>query len=300
MQVELQHIYTGHADAVYSLCEGHEPHLFYSGSADNFVGCWNAETGTFQNPLVKSTGSIYSLLHDMENRVLYVGQRYGIVLIVDLNKQESPRSVQAHDGDVFSIVKDKTGNILTAGGDGHMKVWTSKEFKLLHDFRLSTANVRCIHFSPQKDEIFAGLSDHTIRVFDAGTYIQKQVLTGHQNSVFTIESLDENRLITAGRDAVFLIWEKENAQWIHTQTIPAHLYTVNHLSISPDGKLLASASRDKTFKIWDAATLTLLKVMDQSKFSEAHTHSVNRLLWMGNQHLISTGDDKKIFSWQIS
>ncbi len=299
MNVELQHIFTGHADAVYSLCAGHEPHFFYSGSADNFVGCWNNETGTFEKPLIKSTGSIYSLLHDVENQLLYVGQRRGIVLIVDLTRQKSPKSVQAHEGDIFSIVQDTDGKIYTAGGDGHLKIWSAIDFHLLHDFKLSTTNVRCIHLSSQNQEIFAGMSDHTIRVFDMQTLEQKQVLTGHQNSVFTIESLDANRMITAGRDAIFIIWQKKNNLWEQSGTVQAHLYTVNHLSLSPNGQFLASASRDKTFKIWDAQTMKLLKVIDQ-KFPDTHTHSVNRVLWMDNHQIISTGDDKKIISWKIS
>jgi WD40 repeat protein len=75
---------------------------------------------------------------------------------------------------------------------------------------------------------------------------------------------------------------------------------VNHLSLSPNKKLLASASRDKTIKIWDAESLELLKVLDRTKYPTSHTHSVNRLLWLNDDTLISTGDDRKVICWKIS
>jgi WD40 repeat protein len=299
MNIEIQHIIKGHADAVYSLCLGHEKHLFYSGSADHFVGCWNEDTGVFEQPLVKSTGSIYSLYHDSANQNLYVGERNGIILKVDLTKEIPPKAIQAHDGDVFSLIEGKNGLIISGGSDGHLKVWT-KDLQLIKDFHLSNKNIRCIQFFEDDNEILVGLSDHTIRVLNADTFEHIQILEDHKNSVFTIEKIDSNRFISAGRDAVFMVWQKENHHWKNTKTIPAHLYTVNHLSLSPNKKLLASASRDKTIKIWDAESLDLLKVLDRTKYPTSHTHSINRLLWLNENTIISTGDDRKVISWKIS
>lgn len=81
--------------------------------------------------------------------------------------------------------------------------------------------------------------------------------------------------------------------------IPAHWYAINDLKLSPDGKYFASASRDKTIKIWDANSYELLKVLDNEKF-EGHTHSVNSLLWVNEHLLLSTGDDRQIIAWEIN
>lgn len=297
MQVELLHIYTGHADAIYSLCHGQNEEVFYSGSADQFVGSWNAITGTFDKPLVKSTGSIYALLHDIKNHTLYVGQRKGELIIVDLSKKNIPRSYAAHTGDIFAVEQDHQGRILTGGADGHLKIWEQNTFHLLHDFKLSNSSIRCIQI--HGNEALIGLSDHTIRVFDLENLEQKQILQGHQNSVFTIASLDKNTFISGGRDASFIVWKKNDDVWTKDISIVAHMYTVNHLSVSPNGKFLASASRDKTFKIWDTESLQLLKVIDHQKVTESHSHSINRLLWLDDETLLTTGDDKRIIAWKV-
>lgn len=299
MNIKIEHILKGHADAIYSLCAGHENHLFYTGSADHFVGCWNENTGEFVQPIAKTTGSIYSLYHDFNHQVLYVGERSGVMLKVDLSKEHPPKAIQAHEGDLFALIEGKNEQIISGGGDGYLKVW-NKNLELIKELRLSNKNIRTIQYFESSNEILVGLSDHTIRILNADTFEHLQILEEHKNSVFTIEQIDANRFISAGRDAVFFVWKRENNQWKNIETIQAHLYTVNHLSLSPNKKYLASGSRDKTIKIWDAESLELLKVLDRSKYPGTHTHSVNRLLWLNDEILISAGDDRKIISWKIS
>ena len=300
VEVEIEHIYKGHAAAIYTLCEGLTPNLFYTGSMDMFVGCWNFDTGTFEKPLARGSRSVYSLLLDKENQILYVGQRFGSVIIIDLTKKNPPRNIKAHDGDIFDLSRDRLGRIYTAGGDGHIKIWTPIHFELIQDMHISTERLRCVHVSPFLDEFYVGSSDHTARVFDTETLLQKQVLLGHENSVFTVEVLDENRIVTGSRDATFIVWELRDGNWVNVQRTPAHLFTINHLCLSPNKKILASAGRDKTVKLWDTQNLKLLKVLDKEKIKGAHFHSVNKILWRNDQQFISTGDDRQIIAWKIT
>jgi WD40 repeat protein len=55
---------------------------------------------------------------------------------------------------------------------------------------------------------------------------------------------------------------------------------------------------DKTIKIWDAKTFTLLKVIDKVR-NQSHSTSVNKLLWLDNQNLASVSDDKMSMLWEV-
>jgi WD40 repeat protein len=298
MEVQLEQIYTGHADAVYCLQRSMADQVFYSGSGDGFVGCWNILTGTFEKPLIKTSGSIYALALDVSGFTLYVGQRGGILYKVDISRKHAPKAVEAHQGDVFAIcIDDSRQKLLTGGGDGFLKVWSLTDMQLIASFKLSSSNIRCLSISPDDRLLSVGLSDHTIRIFDLDTFTQEAVLRGHTSSVFTSVWKDEYTLISGGRDAMIRKWVL-NDGWQEEVSLPAHMFTINHLLLSPNGKYLASAGRDKEVKIWDANTLRLLKVIDRLKYPDAHTHSVNRLLWMDDHTLLSTGDDKRILSWK--
>ena len=81
--------------------------------------------------------------------------------------------------------------------------------------------------------------------------------------------------------------------------ITAHMYAINHISFSPDGKLFATCSMDKSIKLWDASTLRLKKIIDNARHA-GHATSVNKLLWTAYENqLISCSDDRMISVWEV-
>src|SRR5438876_12414882 len=74
--------------------------------------------------------------------------------------------------------------------------------------------------------------------------------------------------------------------------LKGHQGSVLAVAFSPDGKVLASCSRDKTIKIWDPATGELKKALSE------HTGDVYGVAfsWQGD-FLASGGRDKIIRLW---
>ena len=301
LQIELQQIFSGHADAIYCLQKGLTDQVFFSGSGDSFVGSWNIITGTFEKPLIKTSGSIYSMEIDEASHTAYIGQRGGIFYAADISRHKAPKAIEAHQGDVFAIAIDfRHQRLITAGGDGLLRLWNLPDLQPLISFKLSDKSIRSLAIAPDGQQLAIGLSDHTIRIFHLNDLHQTAALQGHTSSVFTCVWKDQDTLLSGGRDAMLRRWKQhENGQWEATHSLAAHLFSINHLCLSPNGCLLATAGRDKAVKLWDAASLKLLKVLDRPKFEAAHTHSVNRLLWLDDHTLLSAGDDKRIIAWNI-
>jgi len=70
-------------------------------------------------------------------------------------------------------------------------------------------------------------------------------------------------------------------------SLPAHEQTIYRMAFSEHG-VLATVSRDKSAKLWDASDMTVTEKLEHA--SKGHTHSVNDLLWLGEQ-LITVNDD---------
>ncbi len=119
---------------------------------------------------------------------------------------------------------------------------------------------------------------------------------GSNETIYSLVQSGET-LIAAGKDAQIRAWHKVQDTWKLKQSVPAHMNAIYALSLSHDGAFLLSASRDRSFKIWDPNRLELLKVMDSSKSNEAHSRSVNHAQWLDDYRFVTAGDDGQIKLW---
>jgi WD40 repeat protein len=104
-------------------------------------------------------------------------------------------------------------------------------------------------------------------------------------------------ILTGGRDAILNSFTTEN--YAVEKSIPAHNYAIYDIKFLGDLNLFATASRDKTFKIWNASHQEFILRVNAENY-QGHSHSVNRLLWLQeNQILLSAGDDRKIIAWKV-
>ena len=70
---------------------------------------------------------------------------------------------------------------------------------------------------------------------------------------------------------------------------------VNSITFSPDGRLLASGSSDKTIKLWEVSTGRLLKTL------KGHVEDVNSVAFSPDGRLLAGGgDDSVIKLWEVS
>lgn len=103
-------------------------------------------------------------------------------------------------------------------------------------------------------------------------------------------------LWSGGRDAHLRRWDRLGRP-LEMPSMAAHWYTVNALTLSPDAQWLATASRDKTIRIWDTTTGELRQTLETVR-DQGHRHSVNALFWSGEYNqLVSASDDRTVCIW---
>ncbi|MFO0803678.1 MAG: hypothetical protein U0791_11250 [Gemmataceae bacterium] len=126
-------------------------------------------------------------------------------------------------------------------------------------------------------------------------------ISGHTDIIHTLAfSPDSAVLATAGYDRVIHLWELPARTGPDSQviakpklTLKDHSDAVYAVSFHPDGKLLASASADRTGKVWDAATGQRLYTLSEP------ADWLYTLQWSPDkQHLAAAGVDKSIRIWK--
>jgi WD40 repeat protein len=299
MSIKVEKIkdYNGHKDSIYGLCKGIKPDTFISGGGDGYIVEWNIDNQSDGKLIARIEGSVYTLYTETENPYLYVGTAKGDLYIFDLVNTALLYILPLHSGGIFDILKiDQL--LYTAGADGIISVINLSDYTLYKKIKVSDKSIRIIIYNHHTQTIFAGCSDSYIYQIPLNNLDQVSRFYGHENTIFAllINPLNQE-LISGGRDAQLHIHDIEKQ--IEINKIPAHLLHIKDIIYIPKFKIFATCSMDKSIKLWDAQTYTLLKVLDKPKYF-AHASSVNKLLLFNDYMLISVSDDKNIIAWNLS
>ena len=288
------HQFTGHRDAIFSLARIDES-SFLSAGSDGFVVRWNVHEPDKGTVVAQAKASIYAM-NNKDNQEILFGQNYDGLRILNMNIGKT-QSLQLTQKAIFTI--ESIGNKALIGtGAGVLHIIDKDKLSIIKEVALSDKSLRTLTIHPNGQELAAGYSDHIIRILDTQSWQIKYELAGHTNSVFSVVySLNGQQLLSAGRDAHIKSWNTEKAYEL-TEDVVAHMYAINHLAYSPCGNYFASASMDKSIKLWQANPMRLLKVVDKARHG-GHTNSVNRLLWLNNNTLVSASDDRSLAVWKV-
>jgi hypothetical protein len=296
MQFKLQHRCVGHTSGVYDLIQTSN-NSFLSASGDRLVVSWNIDQPEQGTLIARASDSIYSICYLAANNELLIGQAKGEIHVIDLSNNQEKRLLKINDKGVFSIVENKSkSKVYVLGGDGVFSVLSSTDYSLIFKQKISTMKLRSVFFDEELNKTFVGCGEGMFYVFDDDTMemTYSNQLSKQGFSVNAIINYTDEILLCGGRDA-HLRWV-DKKDYTVVNAIPAHNYAIYKISFSPDKKVFATASRDKTLKIWDANTNQVIQRIEQG--SEGHLNSVNTLLWMDDHTLISAGDDRSINIWK--
>jgi WD40 repeat protein len=289
----------GHRDCVYALERGLQPNQVFSSGADGLVVRWQLDRPDLGELVAKVPASVYALALHPTTGLLWVGQNYEGLHLIDPVRKEEVSSLKLTSAAIFDIKFYKNDAII-ALSDGVVVVVDNESLAIKKHLKASDQSARCLAINPVEREVAVGYSDNSVRIFDLATYDLKRIIPAHTNSVFTVlYSPDFRFLLTAGRDAHLKVWDVEN-EYALQQEVVAHMFAINHLTYNPAGTLFATASMDKSIKIWDAETYRLLKVVDRARHA-GHGTSVNKLLWTDyHNQLLSASDDRTISVWKVA
>ncbi len=298
MQVEKIDTFSGHKGAVYALEGGISKEIFYSGAADGMLVQWNLQKPDVGKGIAQFQKGIFSIKYVPQTHQLWVATHLEGIHVIDLqSNQEVFSFAELHDSFfTFELLGDA---IYVGNSGGKVLVFDVFSKKLVHTFHGGSFGIRKL-LSISNDKLLIGSTDGSLRMVNQqGATLHSQ--DGHQKTVFSFDYNPKTKsLFSVGKDAKVKHWTFRSNLFDLQEELVGHIFPIHDITFNSNKNLFATASMDKTLKIWDASEFKLLKVIDFARHG-GHKNSVNKLYWSDYQDLlVSASDDKKISVWKLN
>ncbi|PNF39618.1 Coatomer subunit beta' [Cryptotermes secundus] len=179
--------------------------------------------------------------------------------------------------------------------NGNVHVWNHESQQLVKSFEVCDLPVRAAKFVPRKNWIVAGSDDMQVRVFNYNTLERVHAFEAHSDYVRCIAvHPTQPYLLTSSDDMLIKLWNWDK-QWSCQQVFEGHTHYVMQIVINPkDNNTFASASLDRTVKVWQLGSSTPNFTL------EGHEKGVNCVDYYhggDKPYLISGADDRLVKIW---
>jgi WD40 repeat protein len=167
----IQNVLEGHSRPVAAVAFSPDGNRIVSGSFDNSIRVWDAETGeVVAGPFIDQSGSVTSVAFSPDGKRIVSGSYGKTILVWDAGTGEVVVGpFKGHSRVVWSVAFSPDGNWIVSGsGDSTIRVWNAETGEVVAGpFDGHGSSINSVAFSPDGKRVVSGSEDTTIRVWDA-------------------------------------------------------------------------------------------------------------------------------------
>ena len=221
--------------------------LLATGSNDDTIRIFNCNTWVCDQKIPTEEDYLWAIKFSPDGNYLLSDAGDGHIAFWDTRTFKiAYKTSEKHYGIIESIEFNPAGDKIVTCADDTIRVWDYKTGHLLHKLIGHSGSVDAACFNEDGCLIASGSSDQTIRIWDVNK--EKCIDTLYDHGVYDIPSLcfyGDNIISVSGHD--IKIWDNKRVR----RTLSNHTQRINSIVLIPLGKQIASASNDRTIRLWD-------------------------------------------------
>jgi periodic tryptophan protein 2 len=282
-----------------ALCAAfHQPSgLLVVGFSTGIFGLYEMPAFSNIHTLSISTQKISTVSINSSGEWLAFGSKHlGQLLVWEWRSETYVLKQQGHAYGMTTLDYSPNGSLMATGGDdGKVKAWNTASGFCFVTFTEHTAPVKCVLFTPKGNAVVSASLDGSVRAFDLVRYRNFRTMTTPKPTQFMSLALDSSgEIVCAGTQDSFeiFVWSMQTGRLL--DVLAGHEGPVSSLQFSPTDPVLASASWDKTVRLWD--------VFESKSATQSLPHSADVLCvsWRHDgKQLASSTLDGQMSVWDV-
>jgi len=296
------HVCKGHTNWVLAIAWAPDGSLLASGDKAGHLMVWDPTTGKQRGKTLLGhkqwvTSIQWEPLHlgDGTSRRIASASKDGSVRIWDCVLGQCLRALTSHTASVTCLRWGGSGLIYSASQDRTIKVWRAKDGVLC----------RTLQGHGHWVNVLALNTDYVMRT---GAFDPKDAKVVHDSTEIPAEEMKvlsekrynqvlkvvgEEMLVSGSDDFTMFLWKPESEKQSLAR-MTGHQQLVNDVKFSPDARLVASASFDKSIRVWCGKTGRFLAVF------RGHVQAVYQVSWAADSRLLVSGSaDSTLKLWSM-
>src|SRR3990172_2118896 len=221
---------------------------------DHSLRLWDTSSGKALNEVSGFSTAVTTVAFSPDGHVLASGAFNGPIRLWDTATRQLRSILRGHTAIVHFLAFSEAGDILTSVGDDHaFRQWEVDTGELVGEQQVGSFRSTAINLDKK---LFASPSSaNTVEVLDLKTNKVVSSL-GARQTICLAFNFTGSELASGSSTGGLQIWDMGTGEAV--LMLKGHADSVDGVTFSPDGRLLASVGDDNSLRVWDTQSGGLL------------------------------------------
>jgi WD40 repeat protein len=215
-----------------------------SGGEDG-LRLWSLSEGNAAEPRALGPGTV-SLAVSPDAQLVAAGGPDGAVLVLEVRSGRQVLELSGITGPVRAVAFAPDGKSLAVGSERDILLWSLPSGAILGRLTGHTGKVWSLAFDSTGSRLVSGGADGTARLWDVAH--RQQLRQFEAGGMVRSVALSDNRVVTAGMKQPIRLWDAGDGRLL--KALDADAVGVLFMSLSRDGRFMASSGMDLRVKVW--------------------------------------------------
>jgi WD40 repeat protein/serine/threonine protein kinase/Flp pilus assembly protein TadD len=265
-------------------------------ATDGMATLWAMPGGALLRRFAGHFDIVHCVTFSPDGRRLATASVDKTVRIWDAASGECLRILRGHAHQVSGVAFSPDGQTLaTSSEDRTVKLWDWATGRVRWTLEEHSAWVYRVAFSPDGRWLASVSDDMTVRLWDVARGKTASIFRGHEgNYLRGVAFSPDGRFLATSAMHQVKVWDLASVPQEYRLLHPVLTERIGGVTFTADGRRLASASRDRTVRLWEAATGRQIRILT------GHLDEVRCVAFGAADKLLASGSyDGTVKLWDL-